>query len=205
MPKIETIKRADGSQRYRFTLDVGRDPVTGKRRQRRYTFARMKDARAELGRLTGAVADGTYTDRWDGTVDERCDACLASASFEKADNTQASLPRRPARPRQRLGRRKAAVDHPRRRRDLRDWMLAQGRGAAARRARAWARGRCASPSAGCPAAFAQAVQDGRLAGNPGEHVTLPAQVRGGRRSGPRPRCAGSSPRRGSTGWPRAGG
>lgn len=58
MPKITTIELASG-RRYRFTIDTGRDPVTGRRRQRRYTFAKKADAKAELGRLTRAVADGT--------------------------------------------------------------------------------------------------------------------------------------------------
>lgn len=43
MPKITTIELASG-RRYRFTIDTGRDPATGKRRQRRYTFARKAEA-----------------------------------------------------------------------------------------------------------------------------------------------------------------
>ena len=47
---------ADGSKRYRFTVETGRDPVTGKRTQRRYTFTRMKDAKREQARLTSAAS-----------------------------------------------------------------------------------------------------------------------------------------------------
>ena len=123
MPKIETIKRADGSQRYRFTIDVGHDPVTGKRRQRRYTFARMKDARAELGRLTGAVADGTFTDRTRETVADALDAYLASACFERADNTRVSYTNALLPVRERLGRHKLQSLTRTDIEDLRDWML----------------------------------------------------------------------------------
>lgn len=127
MPKIETIKRADGSHRYRFMIDVGRDPVTGKRRQRRYTFARMKDARAELGRLTGAVADGTFTDRSRETVNEALDAYLASACFERADNTRVSYTNTLLPVRDRLGRRKLQSLTRQDIEGLRDWILTEGR------------------------------------------------------------------------------
>ena len=49
MPKIRPETLADGSKRYRFTINIGRHPVTNARQQRTYTFTRMKDARAELG------------------------------------------------------------------------------------------------------------------------------------------------------------
>ena len=181
MPKITAIELAGGRRRYRFTIDAGRDPVTGKRRQRRYTFDKMKDARAELGRLTGSVADGTYTDRWDGTVGELCDAWLASATFGKSANTKACYRDALRVPRQRLGGRKArSITRTDVETHVRDWMLEQGRvrggtpgtGLGPRSVRL-AVGRLS-------AAFAQAVADGKLARNPCEHVTLPAQVKAAR-------------------------
>lgn len=177
MPKIETIKRADGSQRYRFTLDVGRDPVTGKRRQRRYTFARMKDARAELGRLTGAVADGTFTDRSRETVSEALDAYLASACFERADNTRVSYTNALLPVRERLGRRKLQSLTRKDIEDLRDWMLAQGR------RRGGIPGTPLGPRSArltlgrLKATLEMACQDGRLAANPARYVRMPAQPR----------------------------
>ena len=90
MPKIDTITTADGSKRYLFTIDIGRDPTTGKRRQRRHTYDRMKTARAELARLTGDVHAGTYTERSAQTLAEALDMYLASACYGLAEATKVS-------------------------------------------------------------------------------------------------------------------
>ena len=47
--KIQTVELADGSKRYRFTVDVGRHPVTGKRQQRR--IPKQNRALVHKGRL----------------------------------------------------------------------------------------------------------------------------------------------------------
>ncbi len=181
MPKITTIDLADGTRRYRFTIDTGRDPATGKRRQRRYTFARKAEARAELGRLTGQVADGTHTDRWDGTVNELCDEYLKSATFGKEANTKACYRDALRVPRARLGGRKArsitAADIET---HVRDFMLTRGR----------ARGGTPGTPLGArsvrlalqqlSAAFALAVKRKRLVWNPCETVDLPAQSKAAR-------------------------
>lgn len=127
MGQIKTLTMADGSKRYRFTVETGRDPVTGKRTQRRYTFTRMKDAKREQARLTSAVHDGTFVDRSRETVDEMLDRYLRSACFERADNTRVSYANALQPVRERLGRRKLQSLTRADIEDLRDWMLAEGR------------------------------------------------------------------------------
>ena len=191
MAKIRTDVLADGTRRYRFTLNVGRNPATNARMQRTYTFQRMKDARAELGGLTGAVANGTYTDRWDGTVNDLCDESLASATFGKSANTAASYRDALRVPRERLGTRKArSVTRQDIETHIRDYMLREGR------VRGGTRGTGLSPRSvrlaisRLSAAYEQAIQDGKLARNPCQHVQLPAQDRTARPtwSGPQMRA-----------------
>jgi integrase len=177
MPKIKTIELADGSKRYRFTADVGADPVTSRRRQRTYTFRRMKDARAELGRLTGAVADGTFVDRSRETLSQALDKYLASAVFERSANTAASYRNCLLPVRERLGHRKLQSITRADIEQLRDWMLAEGR----------KRGGEPGTGLGAPsvrqtlgrlrAALELACMDGRLAVNPARYVRMPAMPR----------------------------
>lgn len=56
---IKTVTLADGSTRYRFVIDVGKKP-DGKRDQRTYTFEKLRDARAERGRIVSERAQGTF-------------------------------------------------------------------------------------------------------------------------------------------------
>lgn len=42
---IKRIELKDGTVRYRFVIDIGRDPETGKRRQLTRTFDRKREAR----------------------------------------------------------------------------------------------------------------------------------------------------------------
>jgi hypothetical protein len=166
----------------------------------------MKDARAELGRLTGAVADGTFTDRSRKTVNEALDAYLASACFERADNTRVSYTNALLPVRERLGRRKLQSVTRKDIEDLRDWMLAEGRrrggtpgtGLGPRSVRLTLGRLCAALELAC--------QERWLAANPAEHADArPAETGGchmvrGRaaglpgRSGRGPAVAGLHPR-----------
>ena len=56
-PTIKQIQVGDRTH-YRFAVDVGADPVTGKRRQLTRTFDRGKDAQAELARILHEVNGG---------------------------------------------------------------------------------------------------------------------------------------------------
>jgi integrase len=175
--QIKTLVLPDGSKRYRFTVETGRDPVTGKRTQRRYTFTRMKDAKREQARLIGAVHDGTFVDRSREMVNETLDRYLRSACFERADNTRLSYTNALQPVRERLGRRKAQSVTRADIEDLRDWMLAEGRkrggkpgGPLGPRSVRLTLGRL-------KAALEMACEDSRLAANPARYVRMPSQPR----------------------------
>jgi hypothetical protein len=52
----------DGSVRWRARgVSTGKDPMTGKRTQRTITGKTRKEVKAEVARITGKVADRTYT------------------------------------------------------------------------------------------------------------------------------------------------
>jgi integrase len=175
--QIQTLTTADGSKRYRFTVDIGKDPVTGKRRQRRYTFSRMKEAKAEQARLTGSVHDGTFVDRSRETVSQTLDAYLRSACFERADNTRVSYEGALLPVRERLGLRKTQSLTRADIEQLRDWLLTEGR----RRGGAPGTGlgpRSVRLTLGrLKAALEQACEDGKLTVNPARYVKLPSQAR----------------------------
>jgi integrase len=134
----------------------------------------QKACEAEVARITGQVASGTYTPRWDGTVSEMLDAYLKSATFERAANTALSYSKALLPMRDRLGIRKARSIAREDIEQLRDWMLAEGRR------------RGGTPGTGLGTrsvqltigrlspAFVQAIQDNRLAANPVQYVRLPS-------------------------------
>lgn len=78
--KITVTDRRSGKPlvRYQLTADVGCDPQTGKRRQIRRRFATEAAARAELAKVAGGVSAGTYVHSSKLTVDQACEAWLAS-------------------------------------------------------------------------------------------------------------------------------
>jgi integrase len=176
MPRIQQVQRA-GGVRYRFTLNLGRDPVTGNRRQRVYTFDDRRQAERELARLTGQMVEGRHTDRSRMTVSEALDAYLASALFEREAATKVSYAGALLPVRDRLGGRrlqsltKADIE------DLRDWLLTSGRR------------RGGTPGTGLgarsvtltlgrfKAALEMACAEGWLARNPAAHVRPPRQVK----------------------------
>ena len=82
-PQIRKITVADRSSgkpvvRYQVTVDAGISPETGKRRQIRRRFATEKEARAELSQTQGGVSAGTYVHASKLTVEQACEAWLAS-------------------------------------------------------------------------------------------------------------------------------
>lgn len=56
---IKTAERPDGSKYYFWRVDVGTDPVTGRRKQMYRSFEKLKDAKAEYAKVTSKVGDGT--------------------------------------------------------------------------------------------------------------------------------------------------
>ena len=82
-PQIRKITVADRSSgkpvvRYQVTVDAGFSPETGKRRQIRRRFATEREARAELSQTQGGMSAGTYVHASKLTVEQACEAWLAS-------------------------------------------------------------------------------------------------------------------------------
>jgi len=77
---IKRVELKDGSVRYRFVVDIGPDPNTGKRRQKTFTFDRKRDAQAERARILHEVGRGTYVVATSATVNELLDAYLKHAT-----------------------------------------------------------------------------------------------------------------------------
>ena len=82
-PQIKKVQVRDRRTRkmvtrYQLTVDVGPDPESGKRRQIRRRFATEAAARAELASVQGGVTAGTYVHSSKMTVDQACEAWLAS-------------------------------------------------------------------------------------------------------------------------------
>lgn len=82
-PQIQKVHIADRRTgklltRYQLTVDAGRDPASGKRRQIRRRFTTESAARAELASVQGGVKAGTYIHPSKATVEHVCQAWLAS-------------------------------------------------------------------------------------------------------------------------------
>jgi integrase len=82
-PQIKKVHITDRSTaktvvRYQLTVDAGRDPNSGKRRQLRRRFTTEAAARDELASVQGGVKTGTYVHSSRLTVDQACEAWLAS-------------------------------------------------------------------------------------------------------------------------------
>jgi integrase len=78
--KVHITNRRTGKllTRYELTVDAGRDPASGKRRQIRRRFATESAARAQLASVQGGVKAGTYVHSSKLTVEQVCQAWLAS-------------------------------------------------------------------------------------------------------------------------------
>jgi integrase len=125
-PKIKTILVGEVT-RYRFVVDIGADPVTGKRRQSTRTFDRRKDAQAELAKILHEVNRRTFAVPARTTVGEYLPEWLRSATRGKeaatirnyADALKPVIERYGAKPLQKLS--TADIE------DLVDHMLTAGR------------------------------------------------------------------------------
>jgi integrase len=78
--KISVKDRRTGKSvlRYRLTVDAGTDPQTERRRQIRRHFPTEAAARAELATVQAGVTAGTHVHSSKLTVDQACEAWLAS-------------------------------------------------------------------------------------------------------------------------------
>lgn len=158
-------------------VSTGKDPVTGKRRQITITGRTKKEVEAEVGRITGKVADGVYTPKWDGTVAEVIDTYLASAAFEREANTTLSYSKALLPVVDRLGQRKARSITRADIEQFRDWLLAHGRRRGGKPGTPLGARSVRLTLGRLNAAFEMACMDGKLAANPCRYVRLPKQER----------------------------
>jgi integrase len=125
-PRIKEIKVGDRA-RYRFVVDIGIDPKTGKRRQQTKTFDRKREAERALAKILTDVNQGMYAGPSKITVSEYLDEWLRSAVRGKAANTESAYRHGIAPAKERLGAlplQKLTTAHVE---DLVDWMLTEGR------------------------------------------------------------------------------
>lgn len=125
-PKIRKIQAGDRT-RYRFVVDIGADPATGKRRQLTRTFDLRREAEAELDRIGHQRDEGTFTGPSKVTVGEYLDDWLRSAVRGKAANTESAYRHGIAPAKERLGALRLQKLTTRDVEDLVDWMLTSGR------------------------------------------------------------------------------
>lgn len=77
--KIELDRKENGKHvvRYQLTVDVGKDPTTGKRKQFRKRYAKLSDAEDKLAELQSDVAKGAHAHASSLTVEQACAQWLA--------------------------------------------------------------------------------------------------------------------------------
>lgn len=123
---IKTIVLQDGTKRYRFVVDIGRD-ANGKRKQLTVTKDTKREAVAELARIRHQRSTGSLVAPSKTTVNELLDLWLRSATrdVEKATAANYVDAVRPAR--ERLGDRPVQQLREEDIEDLVDWMLKEGR------------------------------------------------------------------------------
>jgi integrase len=125
-PKIRPIKVGDQT-RYRFVVDIGNDPATGKRRQLTKTYDGKRQAERELARILNEVNRGTYAGPSKITLAEYLDQWLRSATRGLEANTESAYRHALGPAKERLGakplQKLTTIDVE----DLVDWMLTSGR------------------------------------------------------------------------------
>lgn len=162
---IKTVALKSGRKRYRFVVDIGADPVSGKRRQKTYTFDRKGDARREYDRIRHKVGEGTYVAPSKVTVSQVLDTYLKGATRGKRRNTQRNYEHAFRCVREQLGDRIAQTVSKDDVEDLVDFMLTQGRRRGGKPGTGLS-GRSVNLTLGrLKAAFEVAVQEGKLVRN----------------------------------------
>src|ERR1700722_5680603 len=73
---VMVVPLKGGAKVYEVTVDIGRDPITGKRRQTRHRERLLKDVKAFRDRVGHQVRTRTYISPWSGTIADLIDAYL---------------------------------------------------------------------------------------------------------------------------------
>lgn len=87
---IKKITLRDGTARYRFVVDIGRDPETGKRQQKTFTFDTKREARAEYDKVRHQTNEGSYIRPAKITVSQYLDTWLEAATRDLRDSSKRS-------------------------------------------------------------------------------------------------------------------
>ncbi|MEW1671625.1 tyrosine-type recombinase/integrase [Streptomyces noursei] len=87
VPIKKLSPNAKGEVRYRFVVDVGINPLTGKRKQVTRTFGTLKEAKAEYARITHRRDEGAYVPPSKITLDEWLDQWLAMKAEDLEETT----------------------------------------------------------------------------------------------------------------------
>lgn len=87
---IKEIALKDGTVRYRFVVDVGDDPQTGKRKQVTRTYDERKEAVAEYERIRTQCRENTFIVPSKITVNQWVDTWLKSATVDVEEHTKRS-------------------------------------------------------------------------------------------------------------------
>ena len=162
---IKRIVLKDGSVRYRFVVDIGRDPETGQRQQKTMTFDKKGEARKEYDRIRHQTAVGTYVKPSTVTVNEVIDSYLKGATRGKRRNTKQNYNLAFRCVRDQLGVRVAQTVSKDDVEDLIDFMLTSGRKRGGKPGTGLS-GRSVNLTLGrLKAAFELAVREGKLVRN----------------------------------------
>jgi integrase len=87
---IKKVTLKDGTVRYRFVVDIGRDPETGKRQQKTFTFDTKREARAEHDKIRHETNQGTYIRPSKITVSDYLNGWLEGATRDLRKSTKRS-------------------------------------------------------------------------------------------------------------------
>jgi integrase len=87
---IKKITLKNGAVRYRFVIDIGRDPETGKRQQKTCTFDTKREARAEYSKIRNQMNEGTYIRPSTMTVAEYLDGWMEGATRNLRESSRRS-------------------------------------------------------------------------------------------------------------------
>lgn len=162
---IKRIELKDGSVRYRFVVDVGRDPKTNRRLQKTMTFDKKGEARKEYDRIRHQTSEGTYVKPSKATVNEIIDSYLKGATRGRRANTRQNYELAFRCVRDQLGHRVAQTVSKDDIEDLVDFMLTKGRKRGGKPGTGLS-GRSVNLTLGrLKAAFELAVREGKLVRN----------------------------------------
>ncbi|SDC74051.1 tyrosine-type recombinase/integrase [Actinokineospora iranica] len=87
---IKKITLKSGAVRYRFVIDVGRDPETSRRLQKTFTFDTKREARAEYDKIRHQTNEGSYIRPAKVTVAEYLTGWLEGATRDLRDSSKRS-------------------------------------------------------------------------------------------------------------------